>query len=94
MWISHHVHSHSHSRTRTRTRPRPRTQINRAALDAEVPEYVDADLLNQVDELRGGFAKSMRVPTATRERFINVFSGASEASVAVLIGGLAEEREG
>lgn len=69
------------------------TTVNPAAR-AKAPEYVDPELMTKVDGLRDGFSKSMRVPTATRARLTSVFTAATETSVALLVGGVAEERDG
>merc|ERR1719272_1013873 len=57
-----------------------------------VPEFVDPALLSKVEALQLGYAGQMQVPSGCRARLLQQLS--TEGGVAVLVGGLSEERAG
>jgi hypothetical protein len=77
------------------TREWDATSFNAAAIfgDATVPEFVDPELLAQVDGVRADYAHAMHIPSTSRARLADAMP-IDNGAVAFLVGGQLEKRYG
>eukprot|EP01060_Flectonema_neradi_P037957 TRINITY_DN7817_c0_g2_i1.p1 TRINITY_DN7817_c0_g2~~TRINITY_DN7817_c0_g2_i1.p1 ORF type:complete len:555 (+),score=148.01 TRINITY_DN7817_c0_g2_i1:46-1665(+) len=74
-----------------------RSELNatRTAAVENVPEYVDPKLLQEVDEMRKGYAKTLHIPTESRERVAAELQSMEVSNaIAILTSLPTQEREG